>query len=875
MITISPTFINFGNVRRGTRASRQITVTTSSTGSNLWQMIPTTVQASALPAPFSSNAVGYHNMMRSAQFYVDCIPDSSTPLASAGTWFTITDLSDPTHSAQVGLAALVIDNELQVSPAKDTIDFGKIEFGSVVETIISISNGPNANAALTLSSITLSTSGQFAPGASIPASVTLNPGDVLYYPVQFSPTSAYTSEQTATLTIAHNADNIASPLVITIKGIGADVWDFRTPTYTLLDQSQMRAHIYIKYTGTIPDFVSGNANPDDGSQDLGAYGVSIKTIDKYDIRTDLNGLVSYPAAIRFTLNDLGMAGNSVPQSWLSNILIGDDNAYNFVGVKLERSTDGGTTWSNEFEGGMQIDAREADLGVQKLSFTFDSTIYTYALSNVTMDQLFNFKTSYTTPTLMQLPAYPGGYDPIGADVPGVGKLLHIGQIGLPTVNSLSTATPSNAFIPVGEFLGYIFYLMNYLNNNSDDWDPIGSSVAPTFNVHYQFANTASGTQTPATSATSGSFDLSQMYFLTSNLQAYCQAPNYMSIYGTPFNTNGLAGTLCPIRDFLRAFCLTTGTRIEIRGINDVRIQQLFDPSASLATAIDPTLEIHPVEGMKVQPLGCVEYFAGNGNGAGSHILGLPQVSPQTVWTKNSFTYKVISASQNAFSTGSNAGNYPSYSEAQRTDNTLQIVQVSLYSPWDKWNVDQGNELISDLGDYPRAPYTGSPDFYSNISSNLSGGSLSTFALHPYQITNFWYQILSTRMGIRYRSIELPGLGYDFAGLLTANGYTYFPLELTKDYMTATTRLVCAVIPTPSSWNFPNPFASAIQAADVPELPGLQVTQDENGNSTIATQKVVSDSIADGLAMSESVSTVNGAQTVSVVAGAKVRSFTQI
>jgi hypothetical protein len=210
---ISQTSIDFGNVSVGKTATRSFTITNLATSTDTL-----TGSVGNLLSPFSvvSGDGAFSLAPGESQFVVIAFsPELSGP-ASETLVIThnATNQTGPTNLTLTGTGTAVIN--LSINPT--SISFGNMAVGQTDNQVFMVTNEASSTDTLEVNAGSLSAPFSIVSGGGI---FSLAPGKSRPILVSFSPTSPGTFSQT--LSIAHNATNVSSPVNVAIQGTGVFV----------------------------------------------------------------------------------------------------------------------------------------------------------------------------------------------------------------------------------------------------------------------------------------------------------------------------------------------------------------------------------------------------------------------------------------------------------------------------------------------------------------------------------------------------------------------------------------------------------------------------------------------------------------------------
>ncbi len=789
-----PSVLDFGVVNVGESVTLPVTVRLSSmlpTGFPMPATFPVTIGTTG--APFSTSASGMQNLKGGFfTFFVTCAPAATGGSNVVTGSITVTspimgtDFGDAFSNVTFGpltidFSAYVFNEKLLLTPNADTLDYGMVEYATGMRTMhLKLTADTSSTYPITFSA-SISGDSAFSCAGLPLTDVSLLPGASQILDIVFAPQSL--GNKTATLTLTSSAPNLPSAAV-SLVGVGANYFDYVTDEYALDDGSLIRAHIQLRYNGTPPN---------DQGPNLSSNGVHLSDPGSHDMQTDLSTLVTYPAAITFKLVD--------QNDWLSMLLMDDENCDTFVGGVLERSTDGGATWVTEVTGNVDASTQNYDPtpALKELSVTITPNVD--VLDAVPYRLLFgkagdgmsaaNEGVQLDPESVMTRQGYVLSF----TNHPGVAKAAGAHQIWWPL--SGQSALPGTRDLTLLDILKWVFALTNYCNTDSETFDPLN---APALTCNYD-PNAQWGY--PYTTV--------PLVVYGGALNVQWVDPEKVEQFAYGVQDNGANPTL---KDFIRSLAYAYGFRVEVYGPGDVRIQQMFYPDPNNIVTIDDDSYVKLTKSYNVAPITALAVFGGNNNGVTpdsspytmSAVWGIPDQFDYTnkQLEGSSFLYKAFSASRGSLKYTSD---WPSMSDSQKSDRTLQIVAVQMRKDY---------PTFSTLG------YSGSYD--------------TQWVYQSVAAARFWWHYLAAKRGNNVYKVTLPGLDYAFNVTVEYRGDRYFPLRRIKHYKDMTTEF--ELVRVMDGGAFPSPFSSTVPSS-VPTATAsarsLQATVDAQGNPSINVQ----------------------------------------
>jgi hypothetical protein len=243
-LTLTPSFVNFGNVTVGQSASQSVTLTNSGTVS------VTLSAATPSGSPFSMSGLSIPATLAAAQSISFSVKFAPTAAGVANGGINITDSApgSPQTVVLAGTGIAVGTPAISVTPA--STPFGTVTIGGSGTQSIKISN--TGNATLTITAANMGGSSEFSKsGLTLP--LTIAAGGSSSFSAKFAPTAS--GSVSGSISLVSNAPT--SPTVASFSGTGAPA---SAPTISLTPTSLTFGSVTVGGNGTQSVTISNKGN---------------------------------------------------------------------------------------------------------------------------------------------------------------------------------------------------------------------------------------------------------------------------------------------------------------------------------------------------------------------------------------------------------------------------------------------------------------------------------------------------------------------------------------------------------------------------------------------------------------------------------------
>jgi len=215
-ISVSPSPLNFDDVIGGKSALQTLTITNLS---NSTDDLTGNVDSTSLSSPFTVVNGGGSFVLPPGRSKSVVVSFSPPPVTTSTTF---SDTLEITHNASGGATNVTVNGtgvparDISISPT--LVDFGSVTVGQSSFQTLTVTNLTTSTAQLT-GTISTTPSNSLFTVISGGGDFSLSPGQSRRVTLSFTPTTAGVSSS-GTLSITHNANNLASPTIVTLEGAG-------------------------------------------------------------------------------------------------------------------------------------------------------------------------------------------------------------------------------------------------------------------------------------------------------------------------------------------------------------------------------------------------------------------------------------------------------------------------------------------------------------------------------------------------------------------------------------------------------------------------------------------------------------------------------